>query len=148
MKTSKSINWELHDYIVDYLESNACSDAFSVLESAIETKAREMIIRGEDKFAESHGIMGKIVNWLLKNKLPENCDRNSKLFKNIAIWCVNSGFSSSFIDKIDIIITNNCVGRKRGEIKGWVKWVKRGKRKEVNINEIKDVVIHARRQGA
>lgn len=146
MKIDNAIDWELHDFVVDYLESNTCVDVFSVLETAIESKASDMIKCGEDKFADAHGIMGEVVDWLLKHKLPENCDRNIKLFKNIAIWCVNSGFSSSLIDKLDKKIIDRCPGRKHREIKGWIKWVKQGKRKEVNIVEIKDVVTHARRQ--
>lgn len=131
--------WQLFDYMVTFLETHTTMDLFELLYDAIYMRASQMIKEDEGKHAMSHGQLGKIVDYCLGHIIPQDCDRHNKLFKNISIWCVNSGFSDKIIDQIDKQITENCPGRKSGEIKGWIRFA-REERREVNLKEIEDVV--------
>lgn len=133
------LEWELFDHMVSYLNNHTTMDLFEILYDAIYMRASQMIIEGEAKHSMSHGQLGEIVDYCLGHIIPQDCDRHNKLFKNIAIWCVNSGLGDKVIDQIDRQITADCPGRKRGEIKGWTPFA-RTKRREVNLKEIEDVV--------
>lgn len=136
---SDLIEWETFDIVCEYLRNHTTMDAFSLLYDAVYFVADEIVKSKEEKGAVSHGYLGAIVDYCLGHIIPENCDRHNKLFKNIAIWCVNNGFSDGVIKKFDTQITSNCSGRKSGEICGWVQWAKQ-ERREVNLAEIKAVV--------
>lgn len=136
---SDIIEWQTFDTLCEYLRNHTTIDAFDLLYDAIYCVANEIVKSKVVKGEISHGQLGEIVDYCLGHTIPEDCDRHNKLFKNIAIWCVNSGFSDKVIDEIDIKIIANCPGRKRGEIKGWGPFARK-KRREVNLKEIEDVV--------
>ena len=91
----------------------------------------------EIKYAENHGKMTQLVDFLLTHTIPSS-GRHTKLFKNIAIWMVNNGMDDKTMKKLDEEIIANCPGRRKGEIYQWTKWASQ-ERREVNWKELLDV---------
>jgi len=119
----------------------ACAWPVNKLPPEIVAEATE---KEEDIAIQRHlGIQGHdltaIIKWCCEHKIPGDCDRNTKLFKNLAVFMVNSGYSQEEIVTIDSKITANCEGRMPGEIERWSRWA-RQKPREVCLQEVWDVV--------
>ena len=67
----------------------------------------------------------------------ENGDRDTVLFKNLAIGLVKSGLPYETIEKYATRIASNCPGKTASEFMGWVDKVIRGELVEYNKSELK-----------
>jgi len=132
--------WQLLENCTLYLEHHTVKDMFGVMEEAIYVRAHELYENVGPTFKKKKKAydIKEIVDYCLTHVLPKDCDRRNKLMKNVAIYLYNKGYTSSEINDMDAILSNNCPGRKRGELKSWVPWAKQKSRK-VNIKELEDV---------
>lgn len=133
----------LEDMIQHLRLGHSAIQLYETMQNAIECYADE-VTSSEQQQSEQNYDITELVEWLKTHEVRQDSDRNSKLFKNIAIWMVNSGMSWAEMGKLDAEITKNCPGRRKGEIVSWIPWVKRGSEKKVNINELMSV---AKKQG-
>jgi len=122
----------LLDEMADYLKENDISDLLELVGDAVSFLEN----KNYAKESELHGNVTDIVDFCKKNTIPDGTLRRKILFREIAIWAVENGMGDKEIDELDAKIISNCPGRKSGEIKGWISWVKQHKPKQ-NIKSLR-----------
>ena len=132
-----ALAWEIHEKAMAYLDNHKIINLFNIMEDAIYCKAEEIYAKEHPKEIKKLDIQ-PIIDYCMSHTIPKDCDRHSKLFKNIAAFLVNNSYKDEQIREIDGIITSNCPGKNKGEIYGWIRWA-RQKERNVNMEEIEDV---------
>lgn len=121
----------LYDH--SFTDGSIASLPSSIIRKAKETMAREYsparIVSSD--FAANDPLL----KFVLTHRIPDGLNRNSVLFKNLAIGLVQSGLSDAELRPIIKNIIANCPGKSEAELQGWVRWARQEPR-EYNKREL------------
>lgn len=124
----------LKQEILWYLDKHSIVDLYKITDEAISERAElenKPILKfnylNQDKITKDDPLL----NLVLTKKIPDGCQRNSILFKNLAPILVALDLHNN--EEILNKIISNCPNKNISELKGWLWKAMRG---ELNLNKI------------
>ncbi len=134
-----------------YLDKHSLADLWNFCVNVSNKKARDFYSRPRllgFEIEELDRKLSPLVEWLAKSEMPDGTHRNSRLFKNLAIYWVLKGLSDDRIRHNAKRILSMTRDKRETEIMGWLSWTRRkiqqGQKVEVNIGEIRTWVRDAK----